>query len=273
MNPLDFSGRHVCVFGGTSGINLGVAERFAQHGARVSVASRTPEKIDAAVARLQALGAEAAGFRADVRNPAEVGAALEAAVQQFGPIDVLVSGAAGNFPAPAESLSTNGFKAVVDIDLLGTFHVLRAAFAHLRKPGAAIINISAPQAWVPMPLQVHVCAAKAGVDMVTRVLALEWGAHGVRVNSIAPGPIDGTEGMERLAPTPQLHDLVRSTVPLGRTGVPADIGNAALFLASPLASYVSGVVLPVDGAWALAGATVAMHGLAQAATATAAAAR
>ncbi|MFO1268976.1 MAG: SDR family oxidoreductase [Rubrivivax sp.] len=161
---------------------------------------------------------------------------------------------------------------MVDIDLLGTFHALRAAFAHLRKPGAAIINISAPQAWVPMPLQVHACAAKAGVDMVTRVLALEWGAHGVRVNSIAPGPIDGTEGMERLAPTPQLHDLVRSTVPLGRTGVPADIGNAALFLASPLASYVSGVVLPVDGAWALAGATVASNGLAQAATATAAAA-
>ena len=267
MNPLDFRDRHVCVFGGTSGINLGVAERFAQHGAKLSVASRTPEKIDAAVARLRAFGVEAAGFRADVRDLAEVGAALEGAVRAFGAIDVLVSGAAGNFPAAAQNLSANGFKAVIDIDLLGTFQVLRSAFAHLRKPGAAIINISAPQAWVPMALQVHVCAAKAGVDMVTRVLALEWGAHGVRVNSIAPGPIEGTEGMERLAPTPELRALVRGTVPLGREGAAADIGNAALFLASPLASYVSGVVLPVDGGWSLAGASVAMAGIAHAASA------
>ena len=267
MNPLDFRDRHVCVFGGTSGINLGVAERFAQHGAKLSVASRTPEKIDTAVARLRGFGVEAAGFRADVRDLAEVGAALEGAVRAFGQIDVLVSGAAGNFPAAAQNLSANGFKAVIDIDLLGTFQVLRSAFAHLRKPGAAIINISAPQAWVPMALQVHVCAAKAGVDMVTRVLALEWGAHGVRVNSIAPGPIEGTEGMERLAPTPELRALVRGTVPLGREGAAADIGNAALFLASPLASYVSGVVLPVDGGWSLAGASVAMAGIAHAASA------
>lgn len=267
MNPLDFRDRHVCVFGGTSGINLGVAERFAQHGAKLSVASRTPEKIDTAVARLRGFGVEAAGFRADVRDLAEVGAALEGAVRAFGAIDVLVSGAAGNFPAAAQNLSANGFKAVIDIDLLGTFQVLRSAFAHLRKPGAAIINISAPQAWVPMALQVHVCAAKAGVDMVTRVLALEWGAHGVRVNSIAPGPIEGTEGMERLAPTPELRALVRGTVPLGREGAAADIGNAALFLASPLASYVSGVVLPVDGGWSLAGASVAMAGIAHAASA------
>lgn len=266
-NPLDFSGRHVCVFGGTSGINLGVAACFAAQGARLSVASRSPDKIDAAVARLQSLGAQAAGFGADVRNPAEVAAALEGAVQQFGAIDVLVSGAAGNFPAAAQDLSANGFKAVVDIDLLGTFHVLRSAFVHLRKPGAAIINISAPQAWVPMPLQVHVCAAKAGVDMVTRVLAMEWGPHGVRVNSIAPGPIAETEGMQRLAPTEALREAVRASVPLRRDGVTADIGNAALFLASPLAAYVSGVVLPVDGGWSLAGASVAMHGIVGAMTA------
>lgn len=188
-------------------------------------------------------------------------------MQAFGPIDVLISGAAGNFPSAAHELSANGFKAVIDIDLLGTFQVLRSAFAHLRKPGASIINISAPQAWVPMALQVHVCAAKAGVDMVTRVLAMEWGTHGVRVNGVAPGPIEGTEGMERLAPTPELRALVRDTVPLGREGTPADIGKPALFLASPLVAYVSGVVLPVDGGWSLAGASVAMAGIAHAASA------
>lgn len=273
LDLTQFRGRHVFVAGGTTGINYGIAEAFGRVGARVAVLSRSAENVATAQARLQALGGEALGCVGDVRQPATVQEAMARAVAAYGPIDVLVSGAAGNFLALAAEMSPNAFKTVVDIDLLGSFNVLRSAHEHLRKPGACVIQISAPQADTPTPWQSHVCAAKAGVDMVTRVLALEWGAHGVRVNSIAPGPIEGTEGMERLAPTQELHDLVRSTVPLGRAGVPADIGNAALFLASPLASYVSGVVLPVDGAWALAGATVAMHGLAQAATAAAAAAR
>ena len=117
-----------------------------------------------------------------------------------GELDILVSGAAGNFPALANDMSPNGFKSVVDIDLLGSFHVLRSAFPYLTKPGASVINISAPQAFVPMPMQSHVCAAKAGVDMLTRTLALEWGPYGIRINSISPGPIADTEGMRRLAP-------------------------------------------------------------------------
>lgn len=262
--PFDFRGKHVFVFGGTSGINLGVAECFAECGARVAVASRSRDKVDAAVARLKSHGGEAAGFCADVRDPDAVAAALAGAAQAFGSIDALVSGAAGNFPAPALGMSPNGFKAVVDIDLLGTFHVLRAAHPHLAKPGASVINISAPQAFVPMPFQVHVCAAKAGVDMVTRVLAMEWGPQGIRVNSIVPGPIAGTEGMARLAPTAEARALVTRTVPLGRDGTPRDIGHAALFLASPLAAYVSGVVLPVDGGWSLGGVTVAMSAMAKA---------
>ena len=150
-------------------------------------------------------------------------------------------------------MSANGFKAVVDIDLLGTFNVLRAAHAHLRKPGAAIINISAPQAFNPSPLQVHVCAAKAGVDMVTRVLAMEWGGDGIRVNSIVPGPIEGTEGVRRLMPSAAARRAVERSIPLRRLGQTEDVARLALFLASPLASYVTGAVIPVDGGWSLAG--------------------
>jgi NAD(P)-dependent dehydrogenase (short-subunit alcohol dehydrogenase family) len=148
---------------------------------------------------------------------------------------------------------------VVDIDLLGTFNVLRAAYALLRKPGATVINISAPQAFLPTLAQAHVCAAKAGVDMVTRVLAMEWGRDGVRVNSVAPGPIDGTEGMARLAPTDQARQRVIDSVPLARMGTPGEIADACLFLASPLGAYISGVVLPVDGGWALGGAASSME--------------
>ena len=131
-------------------------------------------------------------------------------------------------------MSVNGFKAVIDIDLLGTFNVLRTAHEFLRKPGAVIVNISAPQALLPMPLQAHVCAAKAGVDMLTRVLAIEWGGDGIRVNSVIPGPIENTEGMARLAPTPEAMHSVAARVPIGRLGTKQDVANLVLFLASPV---------------------------------------
>ena len=259
----DFTGRNVFVFGGTSGINLGIAMGFARAGANVSVASRSQEKVDAAVAALQELGSKSQGFALDVRDAEAVTAALEAHAKESGEIDVLVSGAAGNFPAYATKMSENAFKSVVDIDLLGSFHVLRNAFAYLKKPGASVINISAPQAFVPMPMQSHVCAAKAGVDMLTRTLALEWGPAGIRVNSISPGPIDGTEGMKRLAPTPEITEATRRSVPLQALGSVDDIGNAAMFLASDAGTYVSGVVLPVDGGWSLGGAGAAALAMAQ----------
>jgi len=260
---LNFDDKTVFVVGGTSGINLGIARAFAAQGARVAVASRSQDKVNAAVEQLSAYGKQALGFAADVRNIEAVKAALAGVHAQFGTIDVLVSGAAGNFPALALGMSPNGFKAVVDIDLLGTFNVLQSAYPYLTKPGARIINISAPQALLPMAFQVHVCAAKAGVDMVTRVLAMEWGPVGIRVNSIVPGPIAGTEGMARLAPTPEIQKTVTESVPLGRDGTPQDIANAALFLASPLADYISGAVIPVDGGWALGGASLAMASLAE----------
>jgi NAD(P)-dependent dehydrogenase (short-subunit alcohol dehydrogenase family) len=260
MQGFDFSGRTVFIAGGTSGINLGIAEAFAQAGAKVAVVSRSQQKVDAAVERLNSLGGQAAGFSADVRNAEAIAAALKGAHEQFGDIDVLVSGAAGNFPAPALGMSANGFKAVVDIDLLGTFNVLRGAHQYLRKPGAVAVNISAPQAVVPMAAQAHVCAAKAGVDMLTRVLAIEWGGDGVRVNSVIPGPIAETEGMARLAPTEQAQKAVTRSVPLGRFGTKQDVANLVMFLASPWASYITGAIIPVDGGWSTAG----VGGLAQA---------
>jgi len=250
---IDYRDKNVVVIGGTSGINQGIALGFAALGARVAVASRKQDKVDATVGLLEAEGATAFGGVADVRDFDAVEKFFRQAHAALGDIDVLVSGAAGNFPAMANGMSANAFKTVVDIDLNGTFNVMRAGWPHLRKPGASVINISAPQAFVAMQAQAHVCAAKAGVDMVTRCLALEWGKDGIRVNSIVPGPISGTEGMERLAPTDALRARVRAAVPLGRMGQRQDIADCAAFLGSDLAGYISGVVLPVDGGWSTAG--------------------
>lgn len=253
----DYSGQNVFVAGGTSGINLGIAQAFAAAGARVGVASRKQEKVDAAVASLSGR-VPALGYAFDVRDADAATAALAAFAAEAGAIDVVVSGAAGNFPVLARDLSPNGFKAVVDIDLIGTFHVMKAAYPHMRRPGGSLINISAPQAQVAVSHQVHVCAAKAGVDMVTRCLAIEWGPEGLRVNAVIPGPIDGTEGMARLAPTPELRARTEASVPLRRLGEPADVAAACLFLGSDAARYVSGVILAADGGWILNGAPLGL---------------
>jgi NAD(P)-dependent dehydrogenase (short-subunit alcohol dehydrogenase family) len=250
----DYTGCNVFVAGGTSGINLGIARAFAAAGARLGVASRSREKVDAAVG---GLGPGALGYAFDVRDAPAATGALAAFAAEAGPIDVLVSGAAGNFPAAAKDLSPNGFRAVVEIDLLGTFHVMRATYPHLRRPGGSIINVSAPQASIPMAMQVHVCAAKAGVDMVTRCLAIEWGPEGLRVNGVVPGPIDGTEGMARLAPGEAMRSAITRSVPLRRLGTPQDVAGACLWLGSDAASYVNGTIVFADGGWAQRGAPIA----------------
>jgi NAD(P)-dependent dehydrogenase (short-subunit alcohol dehydrogenase family) len=250
--PFDFTGASVFVAGGSSGINLGIAEAFAAAGANLAIASRSQERVDAACGGLRAHGGKVLGQSADVRDIAAISAALATARAAFGDIDVLVSGAAGNFPALALGMSANAFKTVIDIDLLGTFNVLRAGHQYLRKPGASIINISAPQSWNPMPLQAHACAAKAGVDQVMRVLAMEWGEDGIRVNSIAPGPIEGTEGFRRLS-TPDARQAMKTRIPLRRYGTLDDVAQLALFLASPSASWITGALIPVDGGWSLYG--------------------
>lgn len=265
---LRFDHQHVLVFGGTTGINFGIADAFAAQGASVTVVSRNPENVAQAMKQLSVHGRGVAGFSADVRNFESVGVAVASAVERFGPVDVLVSGAAGNFLCETKDMSANGFKAVVDIDLVGTFNVARQAYAHLRKPGATMINITAPQSSIAMRYQAHACAAKAGVDQLTRVLALEWGSDGLRVNAISPGPIDGTEGVKRLmAGSDAEREQAANTVPLKRMGSLDDIANLALFLASPYASYLSGAVIPCDGGGALESVKPALEAAGRAAAA------
>jgi NAD(P)-dependent dehydrogenase (short-subunit alcohol dehydrogenase family) len=206
-----------------------------------------------AASEIKAGGGNARGYPADVRDYDALAAAIAAARNDLGPIDIVVCGAAGNFPAPALGMSANGFKAVVDIDLLGTFNTCRAAFEHLRRPGASIINISAMQSTSPMAMQAHVCAAKAGVDMLTKCLALEWGGEGVRVNAIAPGAVDDTEGMRRLAPTPEIKQQFTKSIPLRRFARKDEIADLALFLSSDASQFITGSIILCDGGQSLTG--------------------
>jgi 2,4-dienoyl-CoA reductase [(3E)-enoyl-CoA-producing], peroxisomal len=239
-------GQVAFVTGGGTGITGGVARAFAESGASVALVSRKMEHLEPAAAAINAAGGKAIAVAADVRQPAEVENAVARTVEAFGKIDIVVNGAAGNFLCAAEELSPNGFGTVVDIDLKGTFNVCRATFAQLKEHRGQILNISATLHYLGTPLQLHVSAAKAGVDALTRNLAVEWGRHGIRVNAIAPGPIADTEGMKRLVPAPMLEKL-KTMVPLGRFGLIADIERAAVFICSDAASFVNGVVLVVDG--------------------------
>ncbi|HSV84668.1 MAG TPA: SDR family oxidoreductase [Ramlibacter sp.] len=247
----------VYISGGTSGINLEIAKGFASRGARVLVFGRDPAKAEAAAAEVRAVpGArEVMAGSADVRSFEAIQTLFGQAVQQLGAPDVVIAGAAGNFMAPAVGISANGFKTVVDIDLLGTYNVFRAGFDIARRPGASFIAITAPQGEQPLPMQVHVCAAKAGVNMVVKVLAMEWGAAGIRVNAISPGPILGTEGVERMAPTPEAKAMWAQRTAVRRFGTPADIANMAIFLSSEEASYITGTILDCDGGMKLGDAS------------------
>ena len=244
------------VTGGGTGITGGVARALAEAGANVALVSRSLEHLEpAAKAINDARGSsatvregvgEAFAVAADVRKPEEIEKAIAATVEKFGKIDIVVNGAAGNFLCKAEELSPNGFGTVVDIDLKGTFNVCRAAFEELKKHGGQILNISATLHYLGTPMQLHVSAAKAGVDALTRNLAVEWGRYGIRVNAIAPGPIGDTEGMKRLVPEP-IKEKLKQRIPLGRFGMIEDIENAAVFLCSDAANYINGAVLVVDG--------------------------
>ena len=256
-------GRVAFVTGGGTGITGGVARALAEAGANVALVSRSLEHLETAAkaindargrnptvregAHEQAASiGEAFAFAADVRKPEEVERAIAATIERFGKIDIVVNGAAGNFLCTAEELSPNGFGTVVDIDLKGTFNVCRATFAELKENRGQILNISATLHYLGTPMQLHVSAAKAGVDALTKNLAVEWGHYGIRVNAIAPGPIEDTEGMKRLVPEP-IKEKIRQRVPLGRFGLIKDIENAAVFLCSDAASYINGAVLVVDG--------------------------
>jgi len=248
-------GKVAFVTGGGTGITGGVARAFAEHGAKLAITSRTAEKLEAMKVAVESFGGECLAIPADVRDFAAVEAAINQAAGHYGKIDIVVNGAAGNFLCAADQLSANGFGTVVDIDTKGTFNVCRAAFEELKKSQGQILNISATLHYLATPMQIHVSAAKAGVDAITRNLSVEWGRHGIRVNGIAPGPIEDTEGMKRLLPE-ELKAKITKKIPLGRFGRIHDIENAALFLASDAASYINGVTLVVDGGQWLLGTSL-----------------
>ena len=244
-------GKVAFVTGGGTGITGGIARAFAEHGAKLAITSRKEENLAAMKKTVEDGGGECFTVAADVRDFDAVQTAVGKTVEHYGKIDIVVNGAAGNFLCAADQLSPNGFGTVVDIDTKGTFNVCRAAFEELKKSKGQILNISATLHYLATPMQIHVSAAKAGVDAITRNLSAEWGRHGIRVNGIAPGPIEDTEGMKRLL-MPELREKIMRKIPIGRFGRIADIENAALFLTSDAASYINGVTLVVDGgSWLL----------------------
>lgn len=239
-------GKRALITGGGTGICRGIALAFAAAGADVGIASRRDEHLVPVVRELEAAGVRAVAVSGDVRVPADVERMVSRTVDAFGGLDILVNGAAGNFLAKAEALSPNGFGTVVDIDLKGTFNVSRAAFPWLRAGGGVILNISATLQLLGTAGQVHAAAAKAGIDSMTRTLAVEWGPSNIRVNGLAPGPVDGTEGVRRLT-TPETRAAIDAACPLGRLATIDDVASAALFLCSDAAAFVTGVTLVVDG--------------------------
>jgi len=249
--------RVALITGGGSGICRGIALAFARHGCDVAIVSRKLEHLEPTAVDLRALGVRAAAQAADVRDPAAVEAAVAAIVAVLGRIDILVNGAAGNFVCLAENLSPNGFGTVVDIDLKGTFNVSRAAFPHLKARGGVILNISATLQLLGTIGQAHASAAKAGIDALTRTLAAEWGPQRIRVNGLAPGPVDGTEGVRRLV-SERSRTLIAEQCPLGRMATIDEVADAALFLCSDAAQFVTGVTLVIDGGlWLRSGRALA----------------
>ena len=240
------AGRSALVTGGGTGICRGIVLELARHGCDVAITSRSSEHLDPTAEEIRALGRRAVSVEADVRDAEAVAFAVERTVGEFGGLDILVNGAAGNFLCLAENLSPNGFGAVVDIDLKGTFHCCKAALPHLKRRGGVVLNISATLHYLGTLAQLHVASAKAGVDALTRVLTVEWGPYGIRVNGIAPGPIADTEGVRRLLDDAAKRRAEKAT-PLQRLGLIEDVSNAALFLCSRAASYITGATLVVDG--------------------------
>jgi peroxisomal 2,4-dienoyl-CoA reductase len=239
-------GQAALITGGGTGIGRGIALALAKHGCDVAIVSRRLEHLEPTSREIVATGVRGLPLVADVRDPAAVEQVVRQAATAFGRLDILINGAAGNFVCLAENLSPSGFSAVVDIDLKGTFHMSRAALPHLKRHGGCVVNISATLQYLGTIGQAHAAAAKAGVDALTRTLAVEWGRYGIRVNGVAPGPTDETEGTRRLTTSAQ-RDAVIKGCPLGRLATIDDVAQSVLFLCSGAASFITGVTLVVDG--------------------------
>ncbi|XP_027796399.1 peroxisomal 2,4-dienoyl-CoA reductase [(3E)-enoyl-CoA-producing] isoform X2 [Marmota flaviventris] len=240
------------ITGGGSGIGFRIAEIFMRHGCHTVIASRSLLRVSMAAKKLiAATGRQCLPLSMDVRAPPAIMAAVDQALKEFGKIDILINGAAGNFLCPASALSFNAFRTVVDIDTIGTFNVSRVLYEKFfRDHGGVIVNITATLNLRGQVLQVHAGSAKAAVDAMTRHLAVEWGPQNIRINSLAPGPISGTEGLRRLGGSLARVSTKALVSPLQRLGNKTEIAHSVLYLASPLASFVTGTMLVVDGgAW------------------------
>ncbi|NXM93027.1 DECR2 reductase, partial [Sylvia borin] len=250
LSPDLLAGQVAFITGGGSGIGFRIAEIFMRrHGCRTVIASRNLQRVSEASKKLvAATGQQCLPLSMDVRQPQTIVAAVDEALKEFKRIDILINGAAGNFLCPASALSFNAFKTVIDIDTLGTFNTSKVVFEkYFRDHGGVIVNITATLSYRGQALQVHAGAAKAAIDAMTRHLAVEWGPNNIRVNSLAPGPISGTEGFRRLGGKLAEKSDQFSMIPLQRAGNKTEIAHSTLYLASPLSSYVTGTTLVVDG--------------------------
>ncbi len=249
FRPGLLGGQVAIITGGGTGIGFGIAELLAALGAHVVLASRKAEHLEPAVVRLRERELGASAVMVDVRDPERVRRMVEEVYGAHGRIDLLVNNAAGNFYAPSETLSPNAWRAVVEIDLYGTFFCSQAVAPVMRVAGGGrIVNISMTLHYRGWPEMAHATAAKAGVDALTRTLALEWAPHGIRVNAVAPGYVK-TE----MAPVdrPEFRRHWIEDAPMRRYATPEEIAPSVLYLASDASSFMTGSVLVVDGGYTL----------------------
>ncbi|GAA1918554.1 SDR family oxidoreductase [Streptantibioticus ferralitis] len=250
------AGEVALVTGGSSGLGLAIAEKFATHGCQVLIAARSEERLKAASSLVaQRTGRPCATFGCDVRDPSAVDSARERLLDLFGKLTIVVNNAAANFRMAADRMTLRAFSTVVDIDLTGTFNVTRACVGELKAAGGgSILNITVPDPERGFPQYSHAGAAKAGILSLTRSWAREWGEYGIRVNSLGPGPVP-TEGVARnmlgMSDGSMAFRDFTDEVPLRRLGTPKDVADAALFLSSRAASWITGVHLHVDGGFSL----------------------
>ncbi|THH15091.1 hypothetical protein EW146_g5332 [Bondarzewia mesenterica] len=243
-----FDGKVLFCTGGGSGICRAMTDAVMRHGANATIVGRNVERLTLAAKELSdATGRMCIPAQADVRQPKQLQDAVKKTIEAFGKIDFVICGAAGNFLAPISGLSENAFRTVIEIDTLGTYHTIKATLPYVRASRGSYIHVSATLHYRATPYQVHVSAAKAAIDATSAVLAIEEGPHGVRSNVIAPGPIGGTEGMNRLSAKGTSTREYEASIPLGRMGSVKDCANAAVFLFSDAASFITAQILVVDG--------------------------
>ncbi len=244
-------GRVAIITGGGTGIGLAIAHEYARLGARLVLASRSPEHLQPAATELRAKhsATQVLTVPTDVRIPEQVDALCQKALEQFGSVDILVNNAAGNFICPAEKLSPNGWNAVVNIVLNGTFYCSRAAGLHMIASGRGgnILNLVAAYAWTGGPGTIHSACAKAGVVCMTHTLAVEWARYKIRVNAIAPGPVETPGAGGKLWATDEVRTAMLKSIPRGRIGTPEEIAHASAYLVSDYADFITGEVIVMDG--------------------------